>query len=210
MPDTGPVLVLTDQPIIAALIGLQLEVIGKQPVFPDAGETPTAALQRVRPVMVVLIDVALEAAQSDLLFALAARRGVGMVVFGADHHARRIAEIAAQRRVPWFVIPPDLMDLSVAVDAALGQAPPIPGDRRSAPQASVTPDGAHLLRDAVGVRWMVYDRRSSARGDAPAPVQRVFVDAGGRSRVYAVAGLESTQPNAAMLQEQLEGAMSEG
>lgn len=209
MPETGPVLVLTDQPIIAALIGLQLEVIGRQPVFAAAGETPTAAIQRVRPVMVVLIDVALETAQSDLLFALAARRGVGIVVFGADYYGRRIAEIAAQRRAPWFVIPPDLADLSLAVDAAMGQASPMTGDRRLPPQSSVTPDGAHVLRDTGGARWMVYDRRQSARDDVPAPLQRVFVHATGRSKIYDIRGLESTQPSAARLQEQLEGAISE-
>ena len=76
MPDTRTgALVLTDQPIVAALIGyLQLEVIGREPVFANAGEARTRrCAEPVLHSMVVLIDAALPAAQSDLLFALAAR-----------------------------------------------------------------------------------------------------------------------------------------
>jgi|SRR5579859_6535866 len=202
MPETGPVLVLTDQPIVAALIGLQLEVIGRQPVFADVGESPDEALRRVRPVTILLIDVALQAAQSDLLFALATRRGVGIVVFGADHNARRIAEIASIRRVPWLVIPPDLVDLSVAIGAALGHADRSV-ERRGEPHSSVTPDGAHLLRDVGGDRWMVYDRRSEA---PTAPSQRVFVGSSGKLLVYAIPGGDESHPTAATLQHQLESA----
>ena len=208
MPATGPVLILTDQPVIAALVGLQLEVIGREPVFADVGESPTEAIQRVRPVMVVMIDVALEAAQSDLFFAIASRRGVGIVVFGADHYGRQIAEIAAARRVPWFVMPPDLADLSVAMDAALGKVEqPRFTERRAEPRATVTPDGAHLLHDASGGRWMVYDRRGGAPGGPPR--HRVFVNTSGVTRVYALQRDEEAQASAAALQRQLEGAGTE-
>ena len=101
----------------------------------------------------------------------------------ADYHARTIAEIAAARRVPWLVIPPDLADLSVALDAALeghGERARSNGaaSRRHVHHAGWRAPAARRRRR----RWMVYDRRSSG------PSQRVFVGSNGRSMIFAIAG----------------------
>ena len=59
-----PVLVLSSDPLAAALVGAAIELAGHAPRFPLADEAPRAALLRVRPRLVV-IDCDHEDACSD-------------------------------------------------------------------------------------------------------------------------------------------------
>src|SRR5579885_3475886 len=121
------VLVLADGPVVAALIGMLVETTGRTPVFANPDEVPTDALERTRPIAAVIIDVSLNATESDLFFAAAAKWNIGVAVFGPETSARRIAEIAGDRRIPWFTMPPTADQLAIALDVATG------GDRRRAP-----------------------------------------------------------------------------
>jgi len=176
------VLVLADGPVVAALIGMLVETTGRTPVFANPDEVASDALERTRPTAAVIIDASLSAAESDLFFAAATKWGIGVAVFGPESAARRIAEIAGGRRIPWFTMPPSAEQLANALDMAIGVERRHDGERRashdaphlhalhssqaalepqagSASEAIVASDGTRILRDSKGQRWMVYDRR---------------------------------------------------
>lgn len=214
MPSTvNRVLVLADGPVVAALIGMLVETTGRMPVFANPDEVPTDALDRTRPTAAVIIDASLSAAESDLFFAAAAKWNVGVAVFGPETTARRIAEIAGGRRIPWFTMPPSAEQLANALDIAIG-ADRRQGDgerRATSSEAIVAPDGTRILRDRNGQRWMVYDRRMSAdrrvserdTGEHDAVTVRVFVSDAGESRECGLGEEESRQASAMALELQL-------
>jgi|SRR5579885_3796340 len=218
------VLVLADGPVVAALIGMLVETTGRTPVFANPDEVPSDALERTRPIAAVIIDVSLSAAESDLFFAAAAKWDIGVAVFGPESNARRIAEIAGGRRVPWFTMPPSAEQLAAALDVAVGaERRRSEGERRTQAQASeaiVAADGTRILRDSKGQRWMVYDRRvnldrrdrtdrtdrtdrSERREHAEPVTVRVFVSDAGESRECDLGEMESRQASATALELQL-------
>jgi hypothetical protein len=206
------VLVLSDEPIVAALVGMLIEVAGRTPVYPDVGESPTDALERLRPLCAVLTDIEIGAAHSDLFFAAAAKSGIGIAVFGPEMRAREIAEIASARNVPWFTIPPTASELATALDNAGGRVSRGRSERgperRAGVEAVVASDGTRILLDRSGRRWMVYDRRSpidrrhGAIDDTSATV-RVFVSDAGETRRCGLDDVEVRQASAAALELQL-------
>jgi len=208
-PTLNRVLVLADGPVVAALIGMLVETTGRTPVFGNPGEVPSDALERTRPTAAVIIDATLSAAESDLFFAAAAKWNIGVAVFGPETTARRIAEIAGDRGIPWFTMPPSADQLADALDIAIGAERRGDGERRAiTSEAIVAPDGTRILRDSKGQRWMVYDRRASAdrRGaqdDDHDLVTRVFVSEAGESRECGLGEQESHQATATALERQL-------
>lgn len=177
----GSVLIFADDPIIAALVGLLVELSGREPAFARAGERHVDALRRVRPAAMVLVDVSLEEARSDIFFAAAAKVRVPTVIFGSEMHARDVGEVAAGRGIPWFIIPPDPEHLAAALEAASGDKRREAGDRRK-PEVVSASDGTQIFSDASGCRWMAYDRRAMSgrrEADRDGAVDRVFVSESG-------------------------------
>jgi CheY-like chemotaxis protein len=207
------VLVLSDEPLVAALVGILVEVAGRTPVFADPGEAATDALERLRPLSVVLVDVAMGASHSDLFFAAAAKSGIGVAVFGPDMRSREIAEIASARNVPWFTIPPTAEQLSIALDVASSRDHRERSPERrallSGVEARITSDGTRILLDSTGRRWMVYDRRASVdrrqeeRESPPLSAVRVFVSDTGETRRCGLDDVEVRQASATALESQL-------
>jgi CheY-like chemotaxis protein len=214
------VLVLSDEPVVAALVGLLVEVAGRTPVFASPGESSTDALERLRPLSVVLVDVAMGASHSDLFFAAAAKWGIGIAVFGPEMHAHEIAEIASTRAVPWFTMPPTAGQLATALDIASGRAlQERAADRRVKIEAVIASDGTRIFLDQRGHRWMVYDRRASSdrrrdgggeRGDGDGDGRsdgiaaiRVFVSDVGETRQCGLDDIEVRQASASALELQL-------
>src|SRR5207253_1048807 len=122
--------------------------------------------------------------------------------------ARRIAEIAGGRRIPWFTMPPTADQLATALDVAIGtERRRRTHERRlTTSEAIVAPDGTRILHDSKGQRWMVYDRRMTAdRRDGPGqPIAvRVFVSEAGESRECGLAEQEVRQASASALELQL-------
>lgn len=180
-------------------------------MFAEAGESATDALVRLRPLSVVLIDVGLGPAHSDIFFATAAKSGAGIAVFAPENCAREIAEVAGARNVPWFTMPPSADQLANALDIAGGRerrqrAP----ERRADVEAVIASDGTRIFLDREGRRWMVYDRRASAdrrrEEEEPATV-RVFVSDAGESRQCGLDESEARQASAVALELQLARAV---
>jgi DNA-binding NtrC family response regulator len=102
-----PVLILARESVIAALIGMLLELEAYEPVFPEPDERPEDAIRRVRPPLVVVLDGESDEARSDLFFARASQSGARVVLFGEPVAARAVRAAARTRQVPFFAMPVD-------------------------------------------------------------------------------------------------------
>jgi CheY-like chemotaxis protein len=189
------VLVLCSDPMVAALLGMMLELEGYEPAFARDGEGPEAAFARVKPLLVVLVDQALDVAKSDLFLARVARRQVGIVMSGPEG-ASTASAWARSRRVPWFRMPVDGAALRQAIDESTASFRLWRTDTdRRRHRTETDADGSLIYHDRAGRRWQVYDRRSGDRrqssrapADADTGGDRTFVnEAGERWRVEMVA-----------------------
>lgn len=210
-PSVHRVLVFAE-PLVAALVGLLVEIAEHTPVFAAPNERVVDTVERLYPFAVVLLDVTHPAAKSDALFALARRSKFGVAVFGPEANARDIAEIAGARGIPWFTIPPTATQLQRALDLAAGGSPRSrTADRRRRLEAVIAPDGTRILSDRTGTRWMVYDRRAASdrrASSADSVLERVFVSEFGESRRYGMSSDEAARASADALEEQLARAAS--
>ena len=219
-PATSTVLVFSEQPLVAALLGMLLELLGYQPAFAGAGERPEEALRRVRPVFVVLLDQEMDAAVSDVFFARAAQHKVGLAVFGVHARADRLALLARERGVPWFEVPLDLQAFARAVEMAASsdwwrRRP----ERRAVPRTERGSDGRLVFIDPGGRRWAVFDRRRSVdrRGAGTPVLHRFFVNEKGEEWACLLGAEEQVErdaseaprdaPSAEELQRQLRRAV---
>lgn len=217
MTRASTVLILSRDTVAAALLGLAAEQAGFAPAFAEAGERPEEALARVRPLFVVLVEADLEAARSDVFFALAARRRVGLAILRRPGSESPLAAWAVERDVPVFRMPTDVDQFARVVEAASASAWWRSGrDRRRSPRTERAADGTLVYVDRAGARWQVYDRRAGERrrptGDersAPAKhgaglPERIFVGAGGMAWCCALGADEDTDAHGAPTPHQLE------
>lgn len=197
----------------AALLGMLLELEGYQPAFALAGEGAEAALARVRPLLVALVDQALDVAKSDLFLARAARRQVGVVLFGTQGVSPASAW-AQSRRVPWFRMPVDGASLRRAIEESTASFRLWRTDTdRRRQRTDTDADGTLIFHDRSGRRWQIYDRRSGDRrqggnptAGADASGHRTFVnDAGERWSVEMMAA-DFLEASPAALEQQLSRA----
>lgn len=127
MPRAARVLVLARDPVIAAFLGLLLELEGCEPAFAAPGETAHAAVARVQPPLIICLDCELPEATSDLFYVRADRRGAVIVAFGAPGHEQRLRAIAAERHIPYFQLPTDRRTLAEALrQVRHGDEEPLP------------------------------------------------------------------------------------
>lgn len=196
--------------MLAAFLGMMLELDAFEPVFAEPGEGAEDALARVRPVLVVLLHSELDAASSDLFFARAARTGARIILFGAADGAADVREAARRRRVPFFEMPVERAVLArVVADVARDESRSrTPTDRRA--QAYDDPDGTMCFTDDGGNLWRVYDRRGAERRAHPVEAAdvryRAFVNERGEERRYAPRPRESLELSIDALIRQLAAA----
>lgn len=191
--------------MIAALVGVLLELDGCQPVFAGTQEASVEALQRLRPLGAVLVDCEAGTAESDLFFAAAHRGGTRVVVFGPSYLAGRICGIARTRHVSWFTLPPEPDRLRTALGARRKDG--ATEGRRRNPEMTFAADGTRILFDRVGRHWMVYDRRvGDRRSLETSSVDRVFIAEDGEVRHCELADAAVGQSSAIELDAQLQNA----
>ena len=105
--------------MIAALIGMLVEMDGYDPAFPAPGEAAEQALARLRAPIIVCADCEIPDLQSDLFFARVARSRARIVLFGAPGSEERMKEMAIRRALHYFMLPTDRATLARVLDAAL-------------------------------------------------------------------------------------------
>jgi len=110
------VLVLARETVIAALIGMLLELEHYEPVFAEPDERPEDAIRRLRPPLIVMLDGELDAASSDLFYARASASGARVVLFTEPLAAEEIRAVARERRLPYVVMPIDRATLGRVLD----------------------------------------------------------------------------------------------
>lgn len=90
-----PVLVLSSDPLAAALIGAAIELAGHAPRFAQSDEPPRVALRRVRPRLVV-IDCDHEDACSEGFIGPALMTGSGVLLFKSRRTRRDMSELSGR------------------------------------------------------------------------------------------------------------------
>lgn len=198
------ILIIAGDPILAALVGRLVEHARYSAAFPAPDEPPTQALERLKPLAAVLIDLADGEGGSDLFTSRAARLGVKVLVFGRRELIDARADWIAQHALKSFALPEQIGDLEGAIEALIPDAvrPRAAQDRRG--DAERRPDGALDFIDAAGVHWTVYDRRGKDRRNR---VDRRFVSDTGEVRQCEITEQEARLVSVATLADQLERAV---
>lgn len=124
------VLILARDSVIAALVGMLVEMDGYDPAFPAPGEAAEQALARLRAPIVVCVDCDIPEVQSDLFFARVARSSAHVVLFGAPGSEQRMKELADRRSLHYFLLPTDRITLARVLDAALKETQASPSRQR--------------------------------------------------------------------------------
>ena len=112
------VLVLAREPVLAALLGMLIELEGYQPHFTGDGENVDEALARLRPPIILCADCELTGVPTDLFFARVTRARARVVLFGSAAAAAAVRALATERGLPFFLRPTDLDALARALDEA--------------------------------------------------------------------------------------------
>jgi hypothetical protein len=208
-------LILSSEPMSAALLGILLERDAYEPVFARPGETPEAALQRVRPLFVILLDERLDVARSDLFYTRAERSGVRVILWGAFVRSAETEALARSRGVASFTLPiapSELAEILARPGVSMDRRGA--GSERRAPAMTQAVDRV-VFTDRYGRRWQVYDRRGGERrhssADAPSSSgeaeYRVFVNEAGEEWRYRLAAGEDGDLTPQTLERQLAEAL---
>lgn len=201
------ILVLAREPLVAALVGLLLELDKYEPAFALPNESPEEAVRRVRPFLVLLLDGAFEEAASDVFHARL--KGIPVVLFATPSNEAAVRTVANQRNLPWFTMPVDRETLVRAIREAAASLVTRSGQDRRHPTAHRTPDGILIFRDRAGREWQVYDRRAGERRARSAGDNgyRAFVNHAGEEWWYELAPHEAVENSVDALERQLAAAM---
>lgn len=100
------VLILSTDPLAAALLGAAVELVGHQPHFSEPHEAPREALRRVRP-RAVLIDADHAEACAEAFIGPALMTGARLLVFDARGDGTRSAALARRAAIEVVRLPDD-------------------------------------------------------------------------------------------------------
>ncbi len=113
------VLVLSTDPLLAALLGALLETLGFRPVFAEPDERPRDTLMRLRP-RAVLLDCDHSQACGDSFLGPAAMTGTRALIFGSEARREQLDELAARYQLRRVVIPAGPTRMVALLRDALG------------------------------------------------------------------------------------------
>ena len=100
------VLILSSDPMAAALVGAAIEAVGVATAFARQGESPRDALLRTRPA-VVAIDCEHDEACSEAFLGPVVMTGAAVAVFGPPRLSRDLLVAARRFSVSAFCLPDD-------------------------------------------------------------------------------------------------------
>lgn len=198
-PAGQKVLIIAHDALLAALVGSLVETARLEPAFAREGEPPDAAIARVRPVLLLLLDAEDDLAESDLFLARAQRADIPVLLFGSRVAIRAREQWIVERSLAAFELPAEVDRLIVTLNHfRRGEGLRRLGERRQVPIAAYRPD--HVFHDDVGRKWSVYDRRGAERRQG---VERHFVSDDGEIRSCVLSGDEALDDSGQALAGQL-------
>lgn len=109
------VLVLARESVIAALVGMLLELEQCEPVFAAPDERAEDAIRRLRPPLIVVLDGELPEAGSDLFHARCAQSGARVCLFSGPAAVDAVRAAARSRRLGFFAMPVGRHELAEAL-----------------------------------------------------------------------------------------------
>jgi hypothetical protein len=118
--EAATALILVRDILGGGLFAALAECADRQPVFPFAGERPETAVERIRPVW-ILLECYHPAARSDAFFAAAEAAGSRVILFTPAAPWEDCEEIARHRSVAAFVHPGNGQSLADLVRRALAE-----------------------------------------------------------------------------------------
>lgn len=98
------ILVIAEHAMIGALLGALVELGGHRPLFADAGETADAAIDRLRPDL-VLLDCEHPDASDDAVYRASFDAGSRIALFGSSLSAVETERFAARRGTACLTLP---------------------------------------------------------------------------------------------------------
>lgn len=204
---TSKVLILAREPLVAALVGMLLELEKYEPAFALPDEPPEEAVRRVRPLLVLLLDASFDEARSDVFHARL--KGTPVVLFATPSTEASVRASANERRLPWFTMPVNRETLARVMREAVAAGATRSGPDRRRPSAHRAPDGTRIFCDQDGREWQVYDRRAGDRRSHSEGKNgyRAFVNHVGEEWWYELSPDEEKESSAAALQRQLAAAV---
>jgi hypothetical protein len=105
------VLILSRDPVVGALLGAAVELAGFSPAFPEADETPTAAVRRTGS-PVALVDAGREATEADKIARDLLSEGARPILVAPHEAAAALAARAERLGTTSFTLPVDQADLA--------------------------------------------------------------------------------------------------
>jgi AmiR/NasT family two-component response regulator len=111
------VLIVAREEIIAALLGLLIDLQGYTPVFAERGETPAAAVARLAP-SIVIVDCDHPVACTDEFFETVSHTGRAIVLFSPSRLRPEVRHIAAARKLTSFALPIEPANLGLILEQA--------------------------------------------------------------------------------------------
>jgi hypothetical protein len=112
------VLIFSEDPLAAALIGAAVELVGFEPVYPLNRESPREALLRKRPPL-VLVDCDHDAACRPSFFGPALMTGARVILLSARRAQRDPASIATHFGLRAIRMPADLESIAAVLTTEL-------------------------------------------------------------------------------------------
>lgn len=183
-------LIHSDEPLIAALLGLLVEMQGVRPQFSISSES-IAAFAAESSESVIFIEATSELATSAQLAQITTRSAPAIVVFSHATQTRTLAAVAADYSLAWMIVPPSATELAAILRRDARRDPADSRPQRLT-EVSSAEDGTTIVCDKRGQRWLVRDHRGV----------RTFVSEHGHVRRIAIPASETSDHTLSTLSAQ--------
>ena len=120
MPEST-ILILSADPVAAALMGALIETLGYAVRFARPPEQTEETIRRVRP-RVCLLDCDDATTCNGEVLGRAAMRRISVVIFGTTIALERVRALALEHQIEMLLMPPDLPALDATLQRAFRKA----------------------------------------------------------------------------------------
>ena len=111
------VLILSHDPVAAALLGGLVENLGFEVQFARPPESADDSIRRLKP-RICLVDCTESESCRPEFFGRATMRGVCVIIFGTTAALERVREVARANNLEMLLMPPDVEALEAALQRA--------------------------------------------------------------------------------------------